>query len=125
MKANVPIEAKRTKSKRGGLTPSMIYSNEATAKFKRARLDACEKCNREEIIALAAKFNSDFHTLPEVRRDSYKDEAEARRDRPDRDEPVEASKYNSARRWGLCSEDEPLPVDSLLEMTNVLPCFIR
>jgi hypothetical protein len=114
----VPIEANRTSSLRGGLRASHCYANDELAKVKLARKQAGEEpLDRTASNDLKRNFNQAFPKLPADTIQHYKDlageKAEGRRaevanagDRP----------YESARRWGLCSNEEPVRIDAINEI---------
>ena len=103
-------------SKRGGLQPSMCYSNAELSRAKRNRIDnGLDPLRRDAIQQLTAEFNSAFEDLPSDTQQLYIDEAAARRD-VGRDVATPATRYCSSRRWGMSNINEPVSVDQLTAM---------
>ena len=116
--AGVPIQAnKPKKGMRGGLQPSVAFSNDEVSKVKKARLENNEAhMSRTERADLARKFIADFPQQPEDIQSRYVEQVQDSRDgrRTDRDtNTVEDDVYDSARRWNMCNKTEPISMDRL------------
>ena len=116
LRLGVPLQCRKTASK-GGLVPSMIYSNVETSKIKlRRAADGLPPLSEQEFYAESKRFNDQFRTLDPTIRKKFEDDANDRRDNRMYDKPMpDESVYDCSKHFHLCNEDEPLSMEKLLE----------
>ena len=77
---NVPLECNRSISKKGGLQPSMLYSNEQLELTKKQRsTDGQPPVTPDEVGDLTRRFSRNFRTLDESAQKKYTDAASKKR----------------------------------------------